>query len=146
MRRKRAGEKVFPFHRLFYAVLGVKNSFYTNQRKRWSNLETQIFSVGRKIAFIKTRIIYENQPLIMLVGCPSRSFCRFWICKSTVAGGLPLSAMQYGRWWCSGAVHQRNAADGRFFSQRPKRRYKACAASALRTAPAHRLARCGSVD
>ena len=88
MRRKRAGEKVFPFHRLFYAVLGVKNSFYTNQRKRWTNLKTQIFSVDRKIAFIKTRIIYENQPLIMLVGCPSRSFCRFWINLLWQAGFL----------------------------------------------------------
>ena len=142
MRRKRAGEKVFPFHRLFYAVLGVKNSFYTNQRKRWTNLETQIFSVGRKIAFIKTRIIYENQPLIMLVGCPSRSFCRFWINLLWQAGFLCQPCNMAG----DDAVGQSTKGmrqTGGFFSQRPKRRYKACAASALRTAPAHRLARRG---
>lgn len=142
MRRKRAGEKVFPFHRLFYAVLGVKNSFYTNQRKRWTNLETQIFSVDRKIAFIKTRIIYENQPLIMLVGCPSRSFCRFWINLLWQAGFLCQPCNMAG----DDAVGQSTKGmrqTGGFFSQRPKRRYKACAASALRTAPAHRLARRG---
>ena len=142
MRRKRAGEKVFPFHRLFYAVLGVKNSFYTNQRKRWTNLETQIFSVDRKIAFIKTRIIYENQPLIMLVGCPSRSFCRFWINLLWQAGFLCKPCNMAG----DDAVGQSTKGmrqTGGFFSQRPKRRYKACAASALRTAPAHRLARRG---
>lgn len=142
MRRKRAGEKVFPFHRLFYAVLGVKNSFYTNQRKRWTNLETQIFSVDRKIAFIKTRIIYENQPLIMLVGCPSRSFCRFWINLLWQAGFLCQPCNMAG----DDAVGQSTKGmrqTGGFFSQRPKRRYKACAASAHRTAPAHRLARRG---
>ena len=142
MRRKRAGEKVFPFHRLFYAVLGVKNSFYTNQRKRWTNLETQIFSVDRKIAFIKTRIIYENQPLIRLVGCPSRSFCRFWINLLWQAGFLCQPCNMAG----DDAVGQSTKGmrqTGGFFSQRPKRRYKACAASALRTAPAHRLARRG---
>mgnify|MGYP000205198003 FL=1 len=142
MRRKRAGEKVFPFHRLFYAVLGVKNSFYTNQRKRWTNLKTQIFSVDRKIAFIKTRIIYENQPLIMLVGCPSRSFCRFWINLLWQAGFLCQPCNMAG----DDAVGQSTKGmrqTGGFFSQRPKRRYKACAASALRTAPAHRLARRG---
>ena len=142
MRRKRAGEKVFPFHRLFYAVLGVKNSFYTNQRKRWTNLETQIFSVDRKIAFIKTRIIYENQPLIMLVGCPSRSFCRFCINLLWQAGFLCQPCNMAG----DDAVGQSTKGmrqTGGFFSQRPKRRYKACAASALRTAPAHRLARRG---
>ena len=142
MRRKRAGEKVFPFHRLFYAVLGVKNSFYTNQRTRWTNLETQIFSVDRKIAFIKTRIIYENQPLIMLVGCPSRSFCRFWINLLWQAGFLCQPCNMAG----DDAVGQSTKGmrqTGGFFSQRPKRRYKACAASALRTAPAHRLARRG---
>ena len=142
MRRKRAGEKVIPFHRLFYAVLGVKNSFYTNQRKRWTNLETQIFSVDRKIAFIKTRIIYENQPLIMLVGCPSRSFCRFWINLLWQAGFLCQPCNMAG----DDAVGQSTKGmrqTGGFFSQRPKRRYKACAASALRTAPAHRLARRG---
>lgn len=142
MRRKRAGEKVFPFHRLFYAVLGVKNSFYTNQRKRWTNLKTQIFSVDRKIAFIKTRIIYENQPLIMLVGCPSRSFCRFWINLLWQAGFLCQPCNMAG----DDAVGQSTKGmrqTGGFFSQRPKRRYKACTASALRTAPAHRLARRG---
>ena len=142
MRRKRAGEKVFPFHRLFYAVLGVKNSFYTNQRKRWTNLKTQIFSVDRKIAFIKTRIIYENQPLIMLVGCPSRSFCRFWINLLWQAGFLCQPCNMAGD-DAVGQSTQGMRQTGGFFSQRPKRRYKACAASALRTAPAHRLARRG---
>lgn len=76
----------------------------------------------------------------MLVGCPSRSFCRFWINLLWQAGFLCQPCNMAG----DDAVGQSTKGmrqTGGFFSQRPKRRYKACAASALRTAPAHRLAR-----
>lgn len=143
MRRKRAGEKVFPFHRLFYAVLGVKNSFYTNQRKRWTNLKTQIFSVDRKIAFIKTRIIYENQPLIMLVDVHPDHFVDFGSVNLLWQAGFLCQPCNMAGDDAVGQSTKGMRQTGGFFSQRPKRRYKACAASALRTAPAHRLARRG---